>query len=536
MSLSIYADWLSPMCWTGPVLDKELRVLSRRKRTFWIKGLFPVFLALVVLSGWLSVGRGRGLTAAGLQGLAGLSRSVVLSMTWLQFILCQCMAVMMMSHAMHDEIRRRTLDVLMTTPVSSMQIVLGKLFGQLSMVWVVLALSFPVLAIIRVWGGVPWAYLVGTGCVTVCTTLCVAAFSLFLALWVKRSHQAILIALSFLVLGYLVGVLGSLSSMIPGHWGLLISPFSVFNALNQSFYSASVNTSPALWMPLCGVMLGGSALFVLLSVFTLRRRILQTIRGTRKTGRFFGIATRMFLGQKKRQDRPIRPVAGAPVLWKELGASPWVYLRKQWLWIILLSAGLGLSIVLCPPIVFQLAASAIRYMVMLRVGVMAALCVAQEKEARTWTVLLGTPVPDIWLLRHKAMAVLIRNAAGWIPLFVGFVFYLLHEEDAQSLLLSVMGPFSLLATLYMVTGMGLFASVRMKTGSMAITATLIGWVIWQLIMRFVMVLVMSNLGAFGRVSANPSIIAYYLATPILSVVAGAVMFKLAGRNLRKYAY
>ena len=91
MALSIDANWLNPMCWAGPVLDKELRVLSRRKRTFWIKGLFPVFLALVVLSGWLSVGRGRGLTAAGLQGLAGLSRSVILSMTWLQFILCQCM-------------------------------------------------------------------------------------------------------------------------------------------------------------------------------------------------------------------------------------------------------------------------------------------------------------------------------------------------------------------------------------------------------------------------------------------------------------
>jgi hypothetical protein len=400
----------------------------------------------------------------------------------------------------------------------------------------VLALSFPVLAIVRVWGGVPWTYLVATGCVTVCTTLCVAAFSLFLALWVKRSHQAILIVLSFLVLGYVVGVFGTRPRMIPGHWTLMISPFSVFNALNTNFYLASSKTSPGLWTPLCGVMLGGSTFFVFLSVFMLRRRTLQRIRGTHNDRRFYRMVARVFLRHKRRQDVPIRSVAGAPVLWKELGCSPWPYLRKQLLWIILLSAGLGMSIVLCPPMVFQLSISAIQYMVMLRVGVMAALCVAQEKEARTWTVLLGTPLSDIWLLRHKAMAVLMRNAAGWIPLFVGYLIYLLNEKGPQSLLFSVMGPFSLLATLYMVTGMGLYASVRMKTGSMAITATLIGWIIWQLIKRFVVVLVVANRGAFGGLSGNASIIAHYLVMPILSVVVGAVMFKLAGRGLRKYAF
>ncbi len=145
MILSIEINWLNPLCWVGPVLDKELRVLSRRKRTYWIKGLFPVFLTLVVVSGWFSLGRGGGLSAAGMEGLTRLSRSVVSSMAWLQFMLCQCMAALMMSHAMHDEIRRRTLDVLMTTPIRSTQIVLGKLIGQLMMVWIILGLSFPVL-------------------------------------------------------------------------------------------------------------------------------------------------------------------------------------------------------------------------------------------------------------------------------------------------------------------------------------------------------------------------------------------------------
>ncbi|MCF7972520.1 MAG: ABC transporter permease [Phycisphaerae bacterium] len=534
-SLYFTLDWLNPLWWVGPVLDKELRVLSRRKRTYWMKGLFPVFLVLVMVSAWIGAGRGGGgLSAAELAGMAQVSRTVVSSMTWMQFILCQCMAVLMMSHAMHDEIRRRTLDVLMTTPIRSVQIVLGKLLGQLMMVWVVLALSFPVLAIVRVWGGVSWDYLVATGCVTVCATLCVASFSLCLALWVKRAHQGILVVLSFLVLGYMVNILGPQLSLLPTRWLTLLSPFSVFYALNAGFNAAS-NPTQGLWLPHCALMLGLSAVFVVLCVATLRRRMLNTIHGDKKE-RVYRLVTRAILGRKRRQDLAIRSVTGPPVLWKELGGSPRAYLVTQRRWITLLCAGL----IVCmwfSNILFQVCVTLLRYMVLLRVGMMAALCVAQEKEARTWTAMLGTPVPDIWLLRHKAMAVLMKNASGWIPLFVASAIYLaIPRDNAQQRLFNFMGMFSLIATLYMVTGMGLYCSVRMKTGAMAITAMVILWFVWQLVMQFVMVLVMMNMRAFRGSPGFSSMLTYFWVMPILSVVAGAVMFKLAGRNLRKYAF
>ncbi len=536
MALSMDANWLNPLYWVGPVLDKELRVLSRRKRTYWIKGLFPVCLGLVVLSGWFAVGRGGGLSAAGLEKMAQLSRSVVSSMTWLQFILCQCMAVMMMSHAMHDEIRRRTLDVLMTTPIRSVQIVLGKLFGQLMMVWVVLALSFPVLAIVRVWGGVPWEYLTATSCVTVCATLCVAAFSLLVALWAKRSHHAILIVLSFLVLGYISGMLAMRLPSVPTHWVTLFSPFSVFYALSASFNSASGQTAQGLWVPHCGITLGVGGVFVMLCVVMLRRRTLTTIRGTRRDKRFWGFVLRVFLGRKKRQDCAIRTVTDSPILWKELGCSPQAYFKKQLPWIGLLSAGLIASLIIHVTF-FQMFVSWLRFMVLLRVSVMAAVCVAQEKEARTWPALLCTPIPDIWLLRHKAMAVLFKNASGWVPVIVGSaVSLLIQTQGPQPRVISFMGLFNLITTLYLITGMGLYASVRMKTASMAITAMLIAWFIWQLVMQFAMVLVMVNLRAFGGGLGGPPMLMYYVLTPILSVVTGAVAFKLSGRNLRRYAF
>ena len=60
--------------------------------------------------------------------------------------------------------------------------------------------------------------------------------------------------------------------------------------------------------------------------------------------------------------------------------------------------------------------------------------------------------------------------------------------------------------------------------------------VWQLMIRIVMVLVIVGMGAF-RAGVGPSfIVTYYVITPLLYVVVGAVMFKLAGRNLRKYAY
>ncbi|MCP4452884.1 MAG: ABC transporter permease, partial [Planctomycetes bacterium] len=329
MALSIDANWLNPLYWVGPVLDKELRVQSRRKRIYWMKGLFPVFLCLLVLIGWVSVGRGRGLSAAGMQGLVLLSRSVVSSMTWLQFTLCQGMAVMMMSHAMHDEIRRRTLDVLMTTPLRSVHIVLGKLFGQLMMVWVVLALSFPVLAIVRVWGGVPWEYLIATLCVTVCATLCVASISLFLALWVKRSHHAILIVLSFLTLSHISGMLAVRLKIVAADWFALVSPFSVFYALSADFISASGQATRAIWIPHCAVTLCVGGIFVVLCVVMLRRRILNTIRGTQKDRGIFRFVSRVVLGRRRRQACAVGGVTGAPVLWKDLGCGPRAYLVGQ---------------------------------------------------------------------------------------------------------------------------------------------------------------------------------------------------------------
>ncbi len=531
MILSIEINWLNPLCWVGPVLDKELRVLSRRKRTYWIKGLFPVFLTLVVVSGWFSLGRGGGLSAAGMEGLTRLSRSVVSSMAWLQFMLCQCMAALMMSHAMHDEIRRRSLDVLMTTPIRSTQIVLGKLIGQLMMVWIILGLSFPVLAIVRVWGGVSWAYLVATWCVTVCATLCVASFSLFMALWVKRAHQAILIVMSFVILSYIANVLGS--RVKPWQWLSLTSSFSVFYALNASFHSAGV--SQGLWVPHCALMLGLSVVFVLLCMGMLRRRILNTIHGTHQGAVIQGITNRVFLIRKIKHDNDLRPVKGDPLLWKDLGRCPRDYIMRQLPWIILCSVGLIISFLVHARF-FQAFSSLLRYVILLRVGVMAALCVAQEKEARTWVVLLATPIPDIWLLRHKAVAVLLKNALGWMSLCLASLIYLFIQTDTnQPRLFGIVGMFNLISTLYMVTGIGLWASVRMKTGAMAITATLIGWFLWQLCMQVVMMLLVRNMRVFGG-GGLAFLSVYYGITSFLSVVLGAVMFKLAGRSLRKCAF
>jgi len=535
MSLSIELHWLNPLCWAGPILDKELRVVSRRKRTYWIKGLFPVFLAVIVLSGWVRMGRGSGLTAAGLQQLAQLSRSVVSSMTWLQFVLCQCMAVMMMSQAMHDEIRRRTLDVLMTTPIRTLQIVLGKLFGQLMMVWIVLALSLPVLAIIRVWGGVPWEFLVATFAVTLSSTLCMASLSMFLTFWMKRSQQVILVLFSLLALSYVSSFLSLRFQALPMQWLTVISPFSMFYELNRNFNLAPGRASMGLWVLHCMTMFALGMVLVILCVAFLRRRILNTVQGSGGHGRLMGFLLRVVAGRKRRRTLAPRTVTGAPVLWKELGCAPKEYLKRQWPWIVLLTAGLVVSY-LCQTKLFQMLVSWLRLMVLLRVSVMAALCVAQEKEARTWPALLCTPISDIWLLRYKAIAVLLRNSVGWMPVMVACAICLViqKERSQPGILMNLMGLFSLAATLYMVTGMGLCASIRARTGGMAITSMLIMWFVWQLIIQMLVAVVFTNMRVFRGGSGY--MLVYTIVIPIISVVVGAVMFKIAGRNLHRYVF
>jgi ABC-type transport system involved in multi-copper enzyme maturation permease subunit len=536
-SLSYTFDWLNPLRWAGPVLDKELRVLSRRKRTYWLRSLYPVLLILIVTGAWTNM---RYASKAGQMGLAlsgmdQMARSVVSAMVWMQFVLCQFMAVVLVSSSMSEEVRRRSLSALMTTPMRPVQILLGKLMGPMMMVWILLALSCPFLALVRVWGGIPWDYLVSTLAVTVCVTLCLAALSLFLSLWIERPHKVMLLVLSLMIIGYIsrfIPIPGGRQSRAILLW---INPWAVFTALSMGFSRAGAAIK-APWQGHCLLLLGIAGGFFLACVLCLRSCALAGPRSTQHRAWLGMLIKRLIRRGRGRSGQAILPVTGAPLLWKELGCAPGRYLMRQSPWIILFASCLVLPSLVSVRI-FSLVASGVTLLVMLRTATMAACCVAQEKEARSWTVLLCTPLPDIWILRHKALSVILKNAAGWIALVIGNLVLLIRLLSNLRHNGFGMGPYALsslvgtFSSLYVVTGVGLYFSIRMRTGALAVTATLGFLIAFEVGASFLMLPLVNIIGPMSGMQYVRTIL-----NSLTSVAVGALMFKLSARALRKYVF
>ena len=175
---------------------KELRGRMRGKRAFVI---LTIYLLIVAGFAWMVEslteqtyvnGFGGSLTAASDIG-RGLFTGIVILLTIVTLILAPAST----AGAISLEREKQTLDLLATTPISSLAIVLGKLASALAWIVLLLAASIPVVAIVFAFGGaapddVLRAYVVLLG-----TAVCFGSMGLFVSALVKRTQAATVINL-----------------------------------------------------------------------------------------------------------------------------------------------------------------------------------------------------------------------------------------------------------------------------------------------------------------------------------------------------
>jgi ABC-type transport system involved in cytochrome c biogenesis permease component len=200
---------------SSPILDKEMRVSSRRRSNYLLRSAYLAMLTLFVGLIWMDATSG--LSNATPSYVAAhmpeAGQTIVVGILWFQFIAAQVVALFMLGSAIPAEIVRGTMATLACTPLSTFQIVLGKLLSKLLQVVLLLAMSLPLLAIVRVFGGVPWGTVIAGLAVTLCSTFFVGAYSLMLSI---RSRSLLLIVVITTLLYSLVfGLGGYLSSLGP---------------------------------------------------------------------------------------------------------------------------------------------------------------------------------------------------------------------------------------------------------------------------------------------------------------------------------
>jgi len=374
--------------------------------------------------------------------MARAGQTIIMFIVWFQFCATQVVAVVMLSTSISDEIYNRTLGLLMTTPINSFQIVMGKLFSKLLQLILLLAISLPLLAIVRVFGGVPWDYIISSLCITLTAVIFVGSLSLFFSIFSRKTY--VVIIMTILTLGVLFALLPLLAVLLWHTFDLdgIISEKIIITVLFQPspyavmFFNTEAMMSPRMgggmpffsWPLHCGIMLAASAVILSISVSTVRKVALRQATGrldifTRKRRPRKNAAQ----AQSHLQDFTAAPrrVKGPPVLWKELrlpllGRHKVATFIGIFIGLVLLLITYWLCLeerILDDEEIHILYTIIFMGLGMLFTIILPATSITSEKESRSWPLLLTTTIDDRQILFGKFIGILRRCLPIWIFLF-----------------------------------------------------------------------------------------------------------------------
>ena len=192
----------------GAVGAKELRGRMRGRRAFVILSLYLVLLAGFAWMVELIMERTYQTSSGGNAAFAtaAIGQGIFAALLMLETLLVAFLAPMATAGAISLEREKQTLEMLAATPITSAAIVLGKLLSALVYVWLLIAASIPLTAVVFVFGGVAPEDLVRGYLVLIVTALGLGSFGLFCSSLVKRTQAATAITI-FGVLAVSVGSL-----------------------------------------------------------------------------------------------------------------------------------------------------------------------------------------------------------------------------------------------------------------------------------------------------------------------------------------
>jgi len=435
-----FATQLVTFSWlTGPIFAKELRVSSRRRRNYVLRFVYLAALTIFLVLIWLEQVKYSGSGLRRVSRMAEAGKLIIAVIVWVQFIAIQLVAIIMLSNSISDEIYHRTLGVLMTTPVNSFQIVMGKLFSKLLQLVLLLAITLPLLAIVRVFGGVPWDYVVSSLCVTLSTALFFGSLSLFFSIFTRRAYAVIIITI--LTLAFLFALLPFLVAIfwnaVTGDWpdNKLTEIMFYPNPYVVQFFDTAVMQNPRgggwmgfLWSVHCGIILAASAFVLLLSTVLVRKTALRQATGQlgpRRRRRRSRSKNAVGAELDRQSSGRVRRINGSPTVWKELRTP--LFRRHKVLAYISIFIVLALLFVtywffedenhLDEDEVQMMYVAIFMGIGMLFTIILPATCITAEKEARSWPLLLATPLSDAHILLGKFAGILRRCLPAWLLLF-----------------------------------------------------------------------------------------------------------------------
>ena len=533
---------------TGPLFDKELRISSRRRRNYYLRFAYVLLLIVFVGAAWLSVDHLRGSIVYQKSRLAEIGQNIVITIAIFQFIAAQILAIILLSNSISDEIYHRTLGVLMTTPINSMQIVIGKLLSKMLQIIILLTISLPILTIVRVFGGVSLNYIFSSFFITV--TAAIFAGSISLAFSIKNRHAYVVIIKTVFTLGviyfilpiFLAAAFGEewISILFHGNIRHLHS-YIIFSHLNP-LAVMSINTFfmlsppafnlPYFWPVHCVFMLITSAILLAYSMKVVRRVALRQILGELD---FFSRLRLSFSKDKankiKEYRGSIREVFGPPVFWKEI-RKPLIQgidNTNNKIGFTAAIAALFLTYLVCKlngcledEIVHVLYVSMFVVIGLIFNMVLSVSSITSEKESSAWPILLTTSLDDWRIMYGKALGIFYKCMPVWLLLAGHLIVFVIVGYIHPIALLQV--PIIVTGVVVFITGFGIYISSLCKKTTWAIIISFISFLFIWLFVPIIIGAVTSLLGHDDIYEAIFGL--YYSLNPLVQI--GVIMDSIAG--------
>jgi ABC-type transport system involved in multi-copper enzyme maturation permease subunit len=448
-----YLTGLSPF---GPIFGKELRTTARRRRTYLLRFVYLAALFLVLLGVYTSTSfkEHSGSVAERAQHEADLGGYFFSAFSMFSIFALMAISPVLTATAVSSERMSKTLPVLLMTPITSWQIISGKLFSRMLAALTLIGLSLPVLSVVRLLGGVGVEEMLSVIAVCIAASLCAAAVGLFFSTLMNRAYGVILLSYASMLFLYVFFPFFTTISLASSR-SLSSFPYRALLALNP-FTNVLMISSPmsrfarAEVIPCIIVQLAMTVALVAWAAAVLRR---QARRQGESGGAAQGDYGSMMLpplpgslealsparpmepsdslvqtGRRKKTIFKESSVSDNPVLWREIRRP---LMARRWQSVVGSFACIGLLLItyavignagfssrnpLSEPDLQIGYAMTFCVLLTLLVCVLSATMIAGEKESDTWTVLLATPLTARAIVLGKVLGVMRRMM--WPSVFV----------------------------------------------------------------------------------------------------------------------
>jgi ABC-type transport system involved in multi-copper enzyme maturation permease subunit len=188
----------------NPILLRVVEAGGKRRRDLFIRcGYLGLLIFIVIL--WLLKGGGQTTGNQSLSDLAKVSASLFQGLSYLQLALVALLSPIFTAGAITQEKDSQTYDILLATPLTNGQIVLGSLLSRVFFVIALLVSGVPIFSITQVFGGVAIRSIVLSFLIAAATTFVTGALAMAIAVFKVGTRRTIFSFYLFIVL-YLVGL------------------------------------------------------------------------------------------------------------------------------------------------------------------------------------------------------------------------------------------------------------------------------------------------------------------------------------------